>query len=761
MPQIARGVVLVLCWASVAVGAQSNFRGRSLEEALRLLQQAGLQIVFSSEVVQPTMRVLVEPRSANPRQQLDELLAAHGLKAEKGPGRLIVIVRDPTAAARRPVRSAKTLTKPAKPESHSPAAASDYSDTITVLGLDHRRPAPGVSGTTFDTSDVQAASSLLAADGLEAVRSMPRVSPGDDLRSEVSVRGSPYRQVGLVIDGVATPWLQHMIYGRSDAGSLSMFGADAVDRMTLDAGAYARRYEDILGAQLEVSLKEGSREATRFSARAGGTSAAVSGEGPIGSDHRGSWTAGVRNSFRSWPPMPRSQDDVGFAFGDVHAKLVYDISAVHQISVMALGGRSALDAVDEPLLGPLSYGSNRAALISVALRSTLGSRTVVRQRLSLTGQDLVTTLTDGQLAGRSRNRALGYRGEVLRSVAGGILEAGGEVSRMSGAYDGWIGRAAARRDAFGASWTTSAAYVNFGRTIIRRLSFEGGARVSDSTLVRQRVMVPWINGTWRFGPAWSVNASAGASAQFPEADAVLGIAGSRDLVPEHATHLDIGIAHRLRHVLLQATYFDRVENEVLRGPDLQPKLLDGVDDAPGPARYRNALSGTSRGMEVILTSAATTPLSGSVSYAYATAGQTDVGTRETFWSDFDRRHVLTAASLLQLGSRASIGAALRAASGAPIPGYFEVHDAMLFAAGEHRNAVRVRPYVRVDARARKTLFSSGHTVTLFGEVLNALNRPNEGVTNGVVLPGTGQAVGFLRPLLPRTLSIGIEVNVRR
>lgn len=83
---------------------------------------------------------------------------------------------------------------------------------------------------------------------------------------------SPYRHVGMVIDGVATPWLKHTVYGRSDAGSLSMFRSDSIERATLQAGAYPQRYDDRLGAQLDITLREGRANSTgstdRWAARA-------------------------------------------------------------------------------------------------------------------------------------------------------------------------------------------------------------------------------------------------------------------------------------------------------------------------------------------------------------------------------------------------------------------------------------------------------------------------------------------------------------
>ncbi len=308
MSRIARSLAVMLCVATCATAAQHAFRGRSLDEALRLLQQDGLPIVFSSEIVTPAMRVVAEPRAAAARQQLDELLAPHGLKAEPGPGRIILVVRD--RQARGLAQSARAASQ--RQGSGSPVAGSPtgYADRVTVFGSREQMDR-GVSETTADSRALQLAGSPLQSDALEAIHAMPRVIAVDDYHGDFSVRGSPYRQIGIVIDGVPTEWLQHTVYGRNDAGSLSMFGSDVLDRATLKAGAYPRRYDDVLGAQLELTLKEGSRDSTRVSGMIGGISAAVAGEGPIGSEGRGSWVAGVRNSYRSWPPRRWSADDVG------------------------------------------------------------------------------------------------------------------------------------------------------------------------------------------------------------------------------------------------------------------------------------------------------------------------------------------------------------------------------------------------------------------------------------------------------------------
>jgi Ca-activated chloride channel family protein len=70
-----------------------KYTGRTLDDVLRELQAGGLNIVFSSEIVRPTLRVLAEPRSTQPRKILDEILSQHGLQVRSGPGGTLLVVR--------------------------------------------------------------------------------------------------------------------------------------------------------------------------------------------------------------------------------------------------------------------------------------------------------------------------------------------------------------------------------------------------------------------------------------------------------------------------------------------------------------------------------------------------------------------------------------------------------------------------------------------------------------------------------------------
>jgi hypothetical protein len=240
-----------------------------------------------------------------------------------------------------------------------------------------------------------------------------------------------------------------------------------------------------------------------------------------------------------------------------------------------------------------------------------------------------------------------------------------------------------------------------------------------------------------------------------------GSAGSLPLRPERATHIDVGIEQRLLgRIRWQATLFDRIEHDILRGPDPGPLPHATSVDPLVPGTYRNALFGVSRGLELVVSPAHTSRLSGWLSYTYASMQQRDVTTQETFWSAFDRRHTFNAAGMFRIGAQSSAGLVLRAASGVPIPGYFDLRNGALVV-GDRLNAVRLPAYVRLDGRVQRHVFSSRHQVTVFAELVNALNRGNEGLAPGVIQAGTGDATGFARPLVPRQVSFGITIALTR
>ena len=104
MPSVGMMVLVLAGWVATGLLAsasgppggdrlQTKYAGRPLGDVLRELQATGLNIVFSSEIVRPTMKVLTEPKAVPPRKILDEILRPHGLQVRSGPGGALLVVR--------------------------------------------------------------------------------------------------------------------------------------------------------------------------------------------------------------------------------------------------------------------------------------------------------------------------------------------------------------------------------------------------------------------------------------------------------------------------------------------------------------------------------------------------------------------------------------------------------------------------------------------------------------------------------------------
>ena len=72
-------------------GASPRYAGRPLGDVLVELRVAGLDIVFGSEYVKPTMKVRNEPKAVLPREILDEILRPHKLQVSDLNGTLQVV----------------------------------------------------------------------------------------------------------------------------------------------------------------------------------------------------------------------------------------------------------------------------------------------------------------------------------------------------------------------------------------------------------------------------------------------------------------------------------------------------------------------------------------------------------------------------------------------------------------------------------------------------------------------------------------------
>jgi carboxypeptidase family protein len=630
-----------------------------------------------------------------------------------------------------------------------------HSEFISVSDvLPHRTDRGVASEMSLDGNEIARLHGNPAGDPLRAVQSLPGVTAVDDLRSEFTVRGSPPRHVNVVVDGVSTPWLQHTAYGRGPTGSVTMLTPLIVENATLRSGAYPQRHGDRLGPELDLTLRQGSRATVAVQGAVAADQVAVVGEGPIGSVKpaglaRGSWLVSARQSFIEWPPAQSESSRTAFAFWDAAAKVVFDVRPAHQLAVTLVGGRSAVDHEDNLAPSELANGTHGLSVFSLSWRSAFQTDVVVRQQASIVTERMQNLEQSGRERDLSTTRDVAYRGELSRPFAGGLLEAGVQLERISSV----AGPRLADTGATGASAWVRSTFVHYAWTPAPSLTISPGLRVSSSTLVRGAGLSPWVLGEWSVRPGWSLIGSAGVSQQLPDLRYTLN-AESSDLRPERAVNVDCGVEHQLtRAVRWRVTAYQRTESDLLRA-DIYPRLDRGVLVWPVGQAYVNAVQGTSRGVELLLIGRSARRLSGWASYAYGRTRQTDAERHQSYWADFDQRHTFNVSGVYGLSRSAYVGATLRAGSNFPVPGYFAQSNGDL-AVGSVRNQVRLPPYVRLDLRAGRQVHQFGHRLSLFAELQNALNRANFGPGVGAINAATGEARGFTEPLLGRRLSAGV------
>jgi hypothetical protein len=643
-----------------------------------------------------------------------------------------------------------------------------YTEEVTVsAGPFATREPAAPAEMTLGSGELQNLRGVLADDPLRAVQALPSVATGDDFRSEFSVRGLGYRNVGVSIDGVSTPWLVHAVYGRDTTGSVAMINSDVLDQATLLAGAHPRRHADRAGAELDFTMRPGSRERFGLRGAVSGTNAAAVFEGPLGRAGRGSWIASIRQSYLD---LLIEAVDKGSAFGftDAQSKFVYDLSPRQRVDFSVIAGRSRLEEQQEGSPGPnsLDHAINRTALANASWRSTFGSGIVLTQRAYFVHHTFRNVGVFGQEQGRGTDRELAYKASVTVSRSpSALVEAGAHLLRIEGSQrltdfslvrNGLVQSRVFTFDDQG--WQRSA-YVHLQWTPAAPITIAPGVRVARDTFVDQDAVSPWLLTEWRVASAWSLRVAGGVSHQYPDMTQLFGPGGSTSLVPERARTLDVAVEHRIGNsIRWRVGAYARDDRRFLRLEDSEVRLQGGqIVRPPGPGDWRNALDGTARGLELMVQRESAEGLSGWVAYSYGRTRYDDDSTGEGFWGDFDQRHAFTLYAQYRLTDRTAFLAKFRGGSNFPIPGYLEERGDG-FVVADARNLARLPYYARLDLRANRTFNYDRRRLTLFVEVLNVLNRTNARPSGDYAVRANGEALGVTETLFPLLPSAGILIE---
>ena len=644
--------------------------------------------------------------------------------------------------------------------------AAAYKETVIVRGDVFGVREIGVAGQqSLASAELRQLGGMTLDDPLRAVQALAGANASDDFYGDLTVRGNGFRQLNYTLDGVPAKFLLHTLKFVEDGASVTMVNGDVIEHASLLRGAYSQRFDQRLGAALEFSSSEGSRERTRYNLTASGTSASVTADGPLGSSTRGSWIVSARRSYLDlFLKRVLNDSSLAFGFADLFSKVVYDPSDRDQVSATVLVGRSRFDKDTVDLASPLNLGRAAHAgwLATAAWRHTISSGTIT-QRAFVTGESyenrngLNTTVAEG------RATDSGYRMDLaLTSGASRVFEAGWSLERL-GARQQQISQVPGWHIFGGEDFASHAQKVGaYGQLhwAFGPLTVTPGARVDRFGLTGDWTASPWLQADWQASTNLRVVLNAGLHHQFPEFVQVVGRRGDADLRPERALHFDAGLEGRLSTTMRwQVTGYDREERDVIDLPDQYYRRIGGVlQPQSNTSRYANRLEVRSRGVELMLQRKSPDALSGWIAYSFGRTRDTDRVTGETFDGDFDQRHTLSLFGRYRLSDRMSANARWRFGSNRPIVGYVDRESNGQYFVSSTRNATRVPVYSRLDARIDRTYPWGNRRLTLFAEVANLLDRRNLRQVPPSIDARSGRVFGPLDTMFPIVPSIGATLE---
>jgi outer membrane receptor protein involved in Fe transport len=262
------GLIIVFLLTCAQAAGQTTAPAKSVDTLLRELRQAGIEVIYSSELVAPD---LFEPKpreGATPLQRAREALAAHGLELRLiAPGRYVVVAGSAAAV---------------EPETDAPMEEiSVYASRYAIeSGLGEPRQLSG--------NDIEMVPGS-HDDALHAVRSLPGMASNASGRPYI--RGSLTEDILVRYDGIELLDPYHL---KNFQSLISAIDPAAIESIEVFSGGFPVQYGRRSGGVIDIAaprIDAGQEYRANLSLISGGVSSIGRSEGlPL------EWLAAIRRS---------------------------------------------------------------------------------------------------------------------------------------------------------------------------------------------------------------------------------------------------------------------------------------------------------------------------------------------------------------------------------------------------------------------------------------------------------------------------------
>ena len=215
-----------------------------------------------------------------------------------------------------------------------------------------------VSSTNFSAEEIRRAPGS-AGDVSRIIMGLPSIAKVNDQSNSLIVRGGSPIENAFYIDNIEIPNINHFPTQGSSGGPIGLINVDFIKDVNFYSGGFSTAFGDKLSSIMELTFREGNRDA--FDAQLDLNFSGFGGvaEGPLFND-KGSWLFSARRSYLDY--LIKAVDvgsSVAPSYGDIQGKFVFDINASNKLTLLGIFADDHMDSDQEIAIenDMLNYGN--------------------------------------------------------------------------------------------------------------------------------------------------------------------------------------------------------------------------------------------------------------------------------------------------------------------------------------------------------------------------------------------------------------------
>jgi len=260
----------------VSAGEPAAWQGQSLAAYLDMLNDQGVRVIYTSDLVTADLRLAEEPDSGDPAGGLAEVLRPFGLTARAGPAGSLLVVRL-EAPAEEPRTAPGTLPKE--------VAIPEIVVSSSLHRLDYATPATH----TYLDRELATRIPTTADEAVRLTNRLPGTASGG-ISTRTHIRGGEVNEVLFLFDGLRLYEPYHLKDFQTVA---TIVNSNAIGGMEFYAGAYPAHYGDRMSGVLSIDMREPEKPIETELALSF-FNASVLSLGTFGGDRQGDWLLTAR-----------------------------------------------------------------------------------------------------------------------------------------------------------------------------------------------------------------------------------------------------------------------------------------------------------------------------------------------------------------------------------------------------------------------------------------------------------------------------------